>query len=148
MQFSIFSKNCLYSLQKSNLPHNCRPSLKSKFSEPPQDFLVKFSSLPHFGRRGACHDITKSADSQTNNKSSGNDSMTAEFYKNVYQKTYLPKDFRLRITGNKKVLEKSQIGWRQMLVPSLPSRNKVLVNNSQKLHRSRFQSFLILSNFA
>ena len=28
--------------------------------------------------------------------------MTAEFYKNVYQKTYLPNDFRLRILGNKK----------------------------------------------
>ena len=33
-------------------------------------------------------DITKSAGSQTNNKSSDNDSMIAEFYKNVYQKTY------------------------------------------------------------
>ena len=32
--------------------------------------------------------------------------MTAEFYKNVYQQTYLPNDFRLRILGNKKVLEK------------------------------------------
>ena len=53
--------------------------------------------------------------------------MTAEFYKNVCQKTYLQRNFRLSILGNKKVLEKSQIGWRQILVPSLPSRNKVLV---------------------
>ena len=53
--------------------------------------------------------------------------MTAEFYKNVYQKTYLPNDFRLRILGNNKVLEKSQIRWRQMLVPSLLSRNKFLI---------------------
>ena len=61
------------------------------------------------------HDITKSAGSQTNNKSSDQDSITAEFYKNV------------RILGNKKVLKKSQIGWRQMLEPSLPSRNKFFV---------------------
>ena len=53
--------------------------------------------------------------------------MTAEFYKNVYQKTYFPNDFRLRILGNNKVLEKSQIRWIQMLVPSLLSRNKFLV---------------------
>ena len=52
--------------------------------------------------------------------------MTAEFCKIVYQKTYLS-DFRLGILGNKKVLEKSQIGRRQMLVPSLPSRNNFLV---------------------
>ena len=53
--------------------------------------------------------------------------MTSEFYENVYEKTYLPNDFRLRILGNKKVLEKSQTGWKQMLVPSLPSRNKFFV---------------------
>ena len=56
--------------------------------------------------------------------------MTAWLYnseQNVYQKIYLPNDFRLRIFGRKKILEKSQIGWGQMLVPSLPSRNKLLV---------------------
>ena len=52
--------------------------------------------------------------------------MTAEFCKNFYQKTYL-NDFRLGILGNNKVLEKSQIGWRYMLVPSLLSRNNFLV---------------------
>ena len=40
--------------------------------------------LNHFGRWGTCHDITKWAGSQTNNKPD-NGSMTAEFYKNVYQ---------------------------------------------------------------
>ena len=43
--------------------------------------------------------------------------MTAQlqkFYKNIYQRN----DFRLRILGNKKVFEKTQIGWRQMLVAS------------------------------
>ena len=41
--------------------------------------------------------------------------MTAQlqkFYRNVYQTN----DFRLRILGNKEVFEKTQIGWRQMLV--------------------------------
>ena len=60
-------------------------------------------------------------------KNSGNCSMPAEFYKNVYQRTHLPNDFTVRILGNKKVLEKSQFWWRQMLVSSLPSRNKFLV---------------------
>ena len=48
-----------------------------------------------------CHDITKSADSQTNNKFSKHDSKAQEFCKNIYQKTYL-NDFRLGILGNKK----------------------------------------------
>ena len=52
--------------------------------------------------------------------------MTADFCKNFYRKTYL-NDFKLWILGNKKVLEKSQIGWRQMLVPSVSSRNNFLV---------------------
>ena len=53
--------------------------------------------------------------------------MTAEFYKTVYQKTYLSNEFWLSILGKKGILEKSQIAWRQMLVPSLSSRNKVSV---------------------
>ena len=90
------------------------------------DFLLKLFP-PHFGRRGASHDITKSAGFQTNNKSSDNDSITVEFYKNVYQKTYLPNSFRIRILGNKKVLEKPINKWRQMLVSNFPSRNKFLL---------------------
>ena len=39
------------------------------------------------------HDIARSAGFPTNNKSSKHDSMTAEFCKNIYQKTYL-NDFR------------------------------------------------------
>ena len=35
--------------------------------------------------------------------------MTAEFWKNFYQKTYL-NDFRVGILGNNKVLEKSKLG--------------------------------------
>ena len=73
----------------------------------------------HFGRQSACHDITNSADSQINKSFSGNDCMTAEFYKNVYQAN----NFRLEILGNKRVLGKTQISWRQILVSSCPSRN-------------------------
>ena len=51
---------------------------------------------------------------------------TLNLYQNLYQKTYF-NDFKLGILGNKKILEKSQIGWRQMLVNSLPSRNNLLV---------------------
>ena len=90
-------------------------------------FLTHHLFLPQFLRRGAYHDITKPAGSQTSNKSLDNDSMTAEFYKNIYQKTYLRNNLRLRILGNKKVLEKAQIGWRQMLLPSLASRKKILL---------------------
>ena len=49
--------------------------------------------------------------------------MTAEFYRKVYQRN----DFRLTILGNSKVLEKNQIGWRQMLLLSHPSGNNFLV---------------------
>ena len=70
-----------------------------------------------------CHDITKSTGFETNNKSSEHDNVTAEFCKNVYQKIYF-NDFRLKILGNKKLSEISQIGWTQMLVPGLPSRKK------------------------
>ena len=73
-----------------------------------------------------CDDIAKSAGPQTNKKSSKHDKMTAEFCSNVYQKTYL-NDLRFGILGNKKLLEKSQIGWKHILVISLPSRKKFLV---------------------
>ena len=63
--------------------------------------------------------------------------MTEEFYKNVYQKTYLPNDFRFRILGNMKLLEKSQIGWRQMLVPNL--RNKYLIKVLKNYTESDFK---------
>ena len=56
-----------------------------------------------------CYDNDKSAGSQTNNKSLKHDSITAEFCKNFYGKTYL-NDFRLGMLGNKKTLEKSKTG--------------------------------------
>ena len=77
----------------------------------------------YFWRQSACHDITRWAVSQTSKIFSENDCMTAEFYKNIYQAN----NFRLKILGNKRVLEKTQIGWRQMQVPSQPSSNKFLV---------------------
>ena len=80
--------------------------MKPKFSDPPLEFPPTHP-LPHFGRWCVCHEINISAGSQTNIKSSDNDSMTAEFYETVYQKTYLPNNFRLKILGNKKVFQKS-----------------------------------------
>ena len=54
-----------------------------------EDCLVKKEgvfSLLHFGRQGVCHDITKSADSQTNINFSENDCIIAEILqKNVHQ---------------------------------------------------------------
>ena len=123
MQFSISSKNSLYPLQKVKPPHNTTPLWNQNFQSHLSRFFTKIF-VPQFWRQGACHDVTKSAGSQTNEKISENDSVIAEFYKNIYQKTYLPNDSRLRISVNKKVLEKSQIWLRHTLVPSLPSRNK------------------------
>ena len=88
------------------------------------------------------HDIVKSAASQTNSKSSKYDSMTAEFCKNIYQKTFIIylNNFRLEILGNKKVLKKSQIGWRQILVPSLFPRNHFLL---MEVENYTLQKFII-----
>ena len=52
--------------------------------------------------------------------------MTASLQK-FYKKLYQTNDFRLRILGNKKVFEKIQIGWRQILVASQLSKNTFLV---------------------
>ena len=85
-----------------------------------QNFLTCHSrseNFPsHFGRWNA--NVMTLPNQLANNKSSKHDSITAEFWKKVYQ-TFI----RLGILGNKEVLKKSQIGWRQMLVPSLPFRN-------------------------
>ena len=70
--------------------------------------------------------------------------MTAEFCENLYQKN----DFRLRLLGNKKVLEKPQIGWRHMLVPSLHSRNFFLEIAVKNYTETDTKSFLVLSNLA
>ena len=77
-----------------------------------------------------CQVIGKPADSQTNNKSSKHNSMTAEFCKDFYQKTNL-KDVRL---GIKKILEKSQIGCRQTASSQSPFWKQFFGNSSQKLH--------------
>ena len=105
MQFPIFSENPLHPLQKINPHHNTISLQNQNFLIHHNRFLLKFFS-PQFEKWGACQDITESAGSQTHSKSSDTDNMTAEFYKNVCQRTYLPIDFRLRILGKKKVLEK------------------------------------------
>ena len=82
-----------------------------------------------------CHDISKSADSQTKKNFSDNDCMTTEFYKNVYEMN----NFRLRILQNKKVFEKTQMGWRQILLASHPSRNKFLVRVAKIYREADFK---------
>ena len=62
-------------------------------------------SLPYFGTEGACHDIIKSADSQTNIKFSENDCIIAE----ILQK-HLSNKWHQRILENKKVFEKPKLG--------------------------------------
>ena len=133
--FSLLHCNFLFSPKNPCNPFKkltcsiIQPLFKIKISWPTTGFFTKLflaPSLDHFGRWLTCHYITKSAVSQTNNKSSDNDSMTVEFYKNVYL-DLSPKQFQMRILGDKKILKKPQIGWRQILVPSLLSRNKGLI---------------------
>ena len=84
----------------------------------------KGCSLHHFGRQGACNDITKSADSQTKKKIFRQWLLGC---RNSTKTFYQTNDFRIRIWGNEKVFEKTQFGWRQMLVASHSSRNRFLV---------------------
>ena len=79
--------------------------------------------LPHFGRYGACHDITKSADSQTNINFSENDCMTTE----ILQKLLLNEWLQTDDLRKQEIFEKTQIGWTQMPVASQLSRNEFLV---------------------
>ena len=82
------------------------------------------------------------------NKSSRSDSFTKEFYKHFYQKNCLPNDFRLTILGNKKMLEKSK-NWEEAEVNyQSPLQKQIFGKSNKKLHRSRFQCFFILFNFA
>ena len=82
--------------------------------------------LPHFGRWDA---NVMTLPNQLAPKQITNLQNTTAWLQNsarLYKKIYL-NDFRLGILGNTKVREKSEIGWRQMLVPSLPFRNIFLV---------------------
>ena len=91
MQFSISSKNSLYPLQKVNPPHNTTPLWNQNFQTHLSRFFTKIF-VPQFWRQGACHDVTKSTGSQINKKVSENDSVIAEFYKNIYPKRLQTQD--------------------------------------------------------
>ena len=61
----------------------------------------------------------------------------------VYELSHnLPKDLRLRILGNHKILEKPQIELKNNLVPSLSFKNSTLPLAVRKTRKSRFQTFL------
>ena len=80
-------------------------------------------SLLHIGRQGACHEITKSADSQKYTNFSENDCMIAEILQKLLSNSRLQtEDLR-----KQESISKTQIRWRQMLVASQLSRNKFLV---------------------
>ena len=79
-QFYVLCDIPLNLYQEINLSHNTTLIWNQNLLNYHKVFYPPPSS-PHFGRWGACHDITKSAGSQTNSKSSNNDSMTAESYK-------------------------------------------------------------------
>ena len=107
--------------------HIIQPLSEIKIFRPTSaDFSLKFLS-PNFEDRVHAMTLPNQLALKQIKKSSENDSMIAEFYKNIYQKTYLPNDCRLRISENKKVFKKSQIWLTHTLVPNLPSRNKFLV---------------------
>ena len=73
------------------------------------DEILKITATPYFRFQFIFY-VKIAAGSQTN-KSSKLHSMTPELCKSIYQKTCL-NNFRLGTLGHKKVLEKSQIGWR------------------------------------
>ena len=113
-----------------------------KFPDTP-DVFRKFLS-PHFGGRGICQKVTKSVGFQRNNKSSGNGSLTAEFYKHFYRKE-LSNDFRLRILRNKKILVKSQNWVKTEASVQSPFQKLFSGNINQKVHKRRF---LVMPSFA
>ena len=80
MQFSIFFNQKLLCNTFKKLIHSIMQSLfKIQIFWPTTTFFTKIFLAPtpnHFGRSGTCHDITKSAGSEKNNKPSDNDSMT------------------------------------------------------------------------
>ena len=109
-------------LSKINLPS---PLWNQNFLTCHNRFFTKIL-LPHFGR----WDVNvMTLPNQLAPKEITNLQNTTAWLQNsakLYKKIYL-NDFRLGILGNTKVREKSEIGWRQMLVPSLPFRNNFLV---------------------
>ena len=61
----------------------------------------------------------------------------------VYELSHnLPKDLRLKIFGNSKILEKSQVEQRHNLVPSLSFKNSTLPLAVRKTCKSRYQTSL------
>ena len=60
----------------------------------------------------------------------------------------LPNDFRLRSLGNYKVITKYQNWIKTKASVQTPLQNLIFGNSSQKLHKNRYPSFLILFNFA
>ena len=66
----------------------------------------------------------------------------------VYELSHgLPNNLRLRIIGNQKILEKSQVWLETKPKAQSPFQKSNSFNSSQKEQKNRYQSFLVLSNF-
>ena len=101
MSFSVcFFFNSFYPFQEIDVPHNTNPLLNKKFLTHYNIKLIKFFSPPppHFGRRYACHNISKLADSQTNNNSPWLQNFAKTFIKGPISQKILGKGFK----GNRK----------------------------------------------
>ena len=122
MQFSIFSKNSLYTLQKIELAHNRISFLKSRFLDTPRDFLMNFFSSRLISKDGCILYIIKSAGSQTVWLLNS----TKLLSKNVSLKRLQPED---------------PSEWRQMVVLILPSTNKVLLTAIKNCTESDLKVF-------
>ena len=59
----------------------------------------------------------------------------------------LPNNLRLRILGNKEILAKSQIWVETQPSTQSPFQKLNFASSSQKTRKSRYQTFLVLSNF-
>ena len=138
----LFSLKVLCTPFKKLTPDNTTPLWNQNFLTHRIRFFMK-TFLPPFRKMGACHNITKSADSQTNNKSSDNNNITAEFYK-TFIKPLSPNDFGLRKQEN---IRKTSNWVETDASAQSPFYKYIFSNSSQKLHRSRFQGFLVLPNF-
>ena len=122
--FYFLQKLCV-PLYKINPPYNTTPLWNQNFMICQNIFFTKIF-FPDFVRWGA--DVmtfpNQLAPKQIAIFKTGQ--YDCRILQKPLSKHYL-NNLRLGILGNKKLLEKSQIGWRQILVTSLPSRNIYLV---------------------
>ena len=105
------------------------PSFKSNFSNLSQQIFYQNVPPPFWKMECKCLDIAKSAGSQTS-KSSKHDSMTAEFCKNIYQKTYL-NEFRLSYLFSHICCKKGDYIQKYLEISYIPKILNPMINYNQ-----------------